>query len=343
MVATTHDDPLKEYDYDVDESTGELIPVSDSYGVDESANARLNEIAARLDEHITATLDSIMKVGQDLSEARVLVRHGLWGAWVQHNFTDKYGLSRSQADRWIDVYERFADSKERVEKLPISIIYQLASPSTPESAVQEILTLIEAGEAVNGKSANGIIDNHKQGISTLAAYIGAKAPDWLKGKVQNQDWGVRPAYDLLKAIEFSAESIREVALKHGVREIGVLTLLGKYLKNASEEFENIATSGLVSFEGEEYHDTMPIPLLEITSHEMQAAYSAYRKEQGIVDYTGNGPVIHMAKPCTIYSVETDSDGRHFATLLLDDDGAKSLSKFVGQRKHVTVKELRERD
>lgn len=108
-------------------------------------NPVLAEHARAIHELAKRTCEDIIDIGRHLAEARECVAHGAWLDWVDAEF----GWSDQTARRFIQVYELSLDAKFNtlVEfELPLSALYQLAAPKTPEEARTEVAARIEAGE-----------------------------------------------------------------------------------------------------------------------------------------------------------------------------------------------------
>jgi len=105
------------------------------------------------------TVENIIEIGRRLVDCRDnhLV-HGQWLPWLNREF----GWSRQTADNFIHVYEaRHKLPNFSNLKLPISSIYLLAAPSTPEPAKAEVIERAKTGEALPVSEIKRAIKKHK--------------------------------------------------------------------------------------------------------------------------------------------------------------------------------------
>jgi hypothetical protein len=80
------------------------------------------------------TKDQIIDVGGRLAECQKHIGHGNWYAWLDREF----GWSVDTAENFIHVYEMSKSRNFRDLNLPLSALYLLARPSTPEAARDEV-------------------------------------------------------------------------------------------------------------------------------------------------------------------------------------------------------------
>jgi hypothetical protein len=112
-------------------------------------------------------IEDAIKIGRHLAKARDHVGHGAWLTWIKAEF----GWSDQTARRFIHVYEFNRDSKFNKLlnlDLPLSCIYQLAAPKTPEEACKEITERIEAGEKPTVAEVTDSIARAKQAVNGTA-------------------------------------------------------------------------------------------------------------------------------------------------------------------------------
>ena len=106
------------------------------------------------------TAQNIIEVGQKLLEIKRRLGYGRYRRWIEAEFN----WSKSTANSFENVAKQFAN----VQNLDIftpSVLYELAAPSTPESARQEAIARAKAGEKIGCKSAREIKKKH---LSQLA-------------------------------------------------------------------------------------------------------------------------------------------------------------------------------
>jgi Protein of unknown function (DUF3102) len=105
----------------------------------------LAEIANRIRARIRRTTTDIIDTGNDLLLVKARLEHGEFLKWIETEFgmTDRTARNYMQAAEWA------ADKTETVSVLQPSILYKLASPSTPEKIRAEALADLGAGKIVD--------------------------------------------------------------------------------------------------------------------------------------------------------------------------------------------------
>jgi Protein of unknown function (DUF3102) len=92
------------------------------------------------------TLQNVIEIGRRLSECRAVLRKdGEWHAWLKSEFD----WSDQHARRLIHLYEQAPKLNKLLSgnfDLPISALYLLAAPKTPEAARTEIAECAKSGE-----------------------------------------------------------------------------------------------------------------------------------------------------------------------------------------------------
>src|SRR5215831_1107977 len=91
------------------------------------------------------TVENVIEIGRHLSEAKAEIKElgGSWGDWLKAEF----GWSDQQARRFMHIFERKSELNKLLNAdLPISALYLLAAPSTPETARTEIIERAQGGE-----------------------------------------------------------------------------------------------------------------------------------------------------------------------------------------------------
>jgi hypothetical protein len=88
-------------------------------------------------------IKDVIEIGRRLAAAKELCGHGNWLPWLDREF----GWEETTARRFMSVYELAGKSGNLQDlSLPVSAIYLLAAPSTPDEARDEIIKRAEAGE-----------------------------------------------------------------------------------------------------------------------------------------------------------------------------------------------------
>jgi len=118
------------YDY-------ERIPEADRQAVMSAAL----EIKPRLKR---AAAD-VYAVGEQLNAAKGRIPYGQWSNWLQEEFE----LTDRTARNFMAVADKFAGRSEIISDLPPTALYLLAAPSTPDEAVEAVVSKAQAGQKVS--------------------------------------------------------------------------------------------------------------------------------------------------------------------------------------------------
>lgn len=114
---------------------------------------RLESLAEEIRCELKNTTKSIIAIGKKLKEAKGEIAHGGFEAWAKR----ETGLGLTSVRRFMRVAEMIGDKSSKLDDLPPSVLYLLASPSTPESAIDDV---IEKGRT-SVSEAQDIIEEHK--------------------------------------------------------------------------------------------------------------------------------------------------------------------------------------
>jgi hypothetical protein len=119
------------------------------------------EALAKEIEHLN--VKASLRIGECFAAAQEIFRYrrneGGFTGWIESRL--KY--STSTVYRLIDAYKKFGcgESFPNWETLPVSALYLLAAPSTPESAVEAIADRIDAGEKLSCAEVTEVIAEAK--------------------------------------------------------------------------------------------------------------------------------------------------------------------------------------
>jgi Protein of unknown function (DUF3102) len=96
-------------------------------------------------------------IGCRLSECKRLAGHGRWLPWLEREF----GWTDDTALNFMRAHELAKSRNFRDLSLPVSALYLLAAPSTPDAARDEIIERAKAGEAMPVKKVKRVIEAAK--------------------------------------------------------------------------------------------------------------------------------------------------------------------------------------
>lgn len=135
---------------------------------------RLAVLSSSIQTRMRRSVEDILATGKDLCEARDLVEDGGWTRWL-----DALGISPRMAQHWMNVYRRFGECPVNFTLVAPSTLFMLAAPSTPESAITEVLGKLESGDKVLLAEAEDIVDKHKlaQAVPVVTRAIVSKAEE----------------------------------------------------------------------------------------------------------------------------------------------------------------------
>ena len=122
---------------------------------DQLAAPVLAEHAAAIRDIAKRVLDDVIEVGQRLTECKALLRHGAWLSWLEREF----GWSDDTALNFMRVSEMAKSRTVRdLSLLPVSGLYLLAKPSTPDGVRDDVLRRAAIGEAPSVAEIRRTID-----------------------------------------------------------------------------------------------------------------------------------------------------------------------------------------
>jgi Protein of unknown function (DUF3102) len=105
-------------------------------------------------------IQDVIEIGRRLTVCKEIVGHGNWLSWLEREF----GWSQATALNFMHVHELAQTKSANFTdlNLPVSTLYLLAAPSTPEAARTEILERVGAGEQVSSSEVKETIDEAKR-------------------------------------------------------------------------------------------------------------------------------------------------------------------------------------
>ena len=123
------------------------------------ATAELAEHATEIRRLREQVVEDVIEIGNRLTECKKLCAHGAWIPWLKNEFgwTEQTALNLMRVKKLIGKSKKFLDLN-----LPVSALYLLAAPSTPEAAKTEVIARAEAGEVLPVAEVKGVIKAHKE-------------------------------------------------------------------------------------------------------------------------------------------------------------------------------------
>lgn len=80
------------------------------------------------------TAEEVIAIGQDLLAVKERLAHGQFMAWVDTEF----GMNHQAAMRFMQVARRFGGHNQQFVDFPVSVLYELAAPSTPDDVIEQV-------------------------------------------------------------------------------------------------------------------------------------------------------------------------------------------------------------
>jgi hypothetical protein len=119
----------------------------------------LHEIANRIRKLNTRIVEDVVNIGRDLIKAKEQLQHGEWLPWLEKEFA----WSERTASRYMRLAELANQTRlSDLARLPLSGLYQLASPSTPDEVVDTVIERAAAGERITGTTVKQKIKKAKK-------------------------------------------------------------------------------------------------------------------------------------------------------------------------------------
>jgi len=107
-------------------------------------------------------IGDIIEIGRRLTDAKERLGHGKFLTWLAAEF----GWSERTAENFMRVYDLHCKSEKFPElEVPISALYLLAAPSTPDKALEEVAMRVGNGNGVSVAEVKDIIAKSRRGSS----------------------------------------------------------------------------------------------------------------------------------------------------------------------------------
>jgi hypothetical protein len=138
-----------------------------------------NQDAPPLAEHAAAiralgkrVVGDVIEIGRRLADCKARVGHGGWLPWLHREF----GWDERTAQRYVSIHE-MAGKYDNLSDLnvPVSSLYLLAAPSTPDEARATVIERAETGESMPVEEVKRTIKEARQSEADQAEGVPAKA------------------------------------------------------------------------------------------------------------------------------------------------------------------------
>lgn len=109
-------------------------PAFDYDALDEATRIFVRYKAEETRGLLKRTARHVLAIGRNLQEVKDRLPHGQFLTWLQAEF----GMSERHARNFMRVAARFGDKSEIIADLSVTILYELAAPSTPDTVVEQV-------------------------------------------------------------------------------------------------------------------------------------------------------------------------------------------------------------
>jgi CheY-like chemotaxis protein len=150
---------------------------NDSEEIDEAVLAEVRKEADIIRSKMKRSVSDIIDAGKRLHAVKKKIPHGFFKKWIE----TELGCHYTTGVNLMRVADVFGDRQEKVSNMGVaaSILYFLATPSTPKQAREKVIQLIEDGENISYAETKEIVKEYKknqnQADSEIKEQIGIKA------------------------------------------------------------------------------------------------------------------------------------------------------------------------
>jgi N6-adenosine-specific RNA methylase IME4 len=108
----------------------------DYASLDGDTRVFVQEKAQAIHARLKRTAEDIIAIGQDLMAVKEKLPDMKFSAWLRSEF----GMTRSMAYNFINVSKRFPNGCPNFGQVSVSVLYELAAPSTPDAVIEMVET-----------------------------------------------------------------------------------------------------------------------------------------------------------------------------------------------------------
>lgn len=113
--------------------------------------------ALAIKPQLKRTAEAIFVIGRELDFVKSKIAYGAFTDWLDTEF----GLSVTMAQRFMRVASRLGSQKQTFLNLSPTVLYELAAPSTPDEAIEEVEEQIKSSERISVAYVQDIIRQAK--------------------------------------------------------------------------------------------------------------------------------------------------------------------------------------
>ena len=152
----------------------------DYASLDNETRVFVQEKAQSIHARLKRTAEDVITIGLDLIAVKARLGHGQFLSWMKSEFD----MTEMSAVRFMQVAKRFGNKSNIMLDLPITILYALAAPSTPDVVIEMVETRqIEPTLSAirEAKREAQIVEEHKAALNGYRGYERwQQAEEWEK-------------------------------------------------------------------------------------------------------------------------------------------------------------------
>jgi len=150
--------------------------VSVAAGLSSAQLTELNLIRGRVVALLQQVGLGMCQIGRELAQVKALLPHGQFGLWVETNLQ----ISQRKAERLMAVARRLGDKSASLSGFSAGVLYELASPSTPDEVVRRVLSgeippaiaaIKSAGQREKPRSGSAVEDAAVRLVSAFESFL----------------------------------------------------------------------------------------------------------------------------------------------------------------------------
>jgi hypothetical protein len=142
----------------------EQLALFDYDSLDSETRIVVKQKTSEIKKLIRKTAQTVWEIGENLNEVKSCLQHGQFEAWLNAEFD----MSARTAQRFLQVYERFKNDNLADLKISASAIYEIASPSTPDTVRVQAIEAAKEGKEVTPITIKAIKSEAQAKLKGLA-------------------------------------------------------------------------------------------------------------------------------------------------------------------------------